>query len=566
MLVLRGPAGCGKTTTLSLLSKSLGFDIVEWRNPSASDYAGQYSSVGAQFEEFLGRGNNFGGLDLDLDMNDDPGTGAGNDQKRVLLVEEFPTILSRTSASLAAFRSSFQRYLAAAGTGRSPRRGYDGTAPIVIIVSETLLNSASSVLDNLTVHRLLGAEVYNHPGTTIIDFNSIAPTFMHKALQLILDKESRTSRRSKPPGPAVLKSIADIGDIRSAISSLEFLCLKGETGGFNKMEKGRKPRDTALTAVEKESLKLITQREASLGIFHAVGKIVYNKRDDPAEAEEVQLPPPPDHLRQQDRPKVSQVAVNELVDETGTDIQTFICALHENYPPSCNGSSFTDCVNGCIDALSDSDILCPEKNGFGFGSGSAVDKLRQHDMSYQVATRGLLFALPSPVKRWIAPSGGRGRGSDAHKMLFPNSVRLWRDRERVDGLIDLWARRLLSPPTSSRKTWKNQNRAQPTIQPDPDIPVTRLSRDDMLLYQLPYMTKILRDDVDSRELDTITAFHGIASHSADDASDGFLLDSWLGGQDLGQSQQRMKGREPVQQAVEDEVEKLVLSDDDIVDD
>ena len=32
--------------------------------------------------------------------------------------------------------------------------------------------------------------------------------------------------------------------------------------------------------MEEESLEMVTRREASLGIFHAVGKVVYNKRDE----------------------------------------------------------------------------------------------------------------------------------------------------------------------------------------------------------------------------------------------------------------------------------------------
>ena len=416
--------------------------------------------MGAQFDEFLGRSHEFGGLDLDTTV--DTAEGKGNldpSQRRILLIEEFPTIMSRNSTSLTAFRSAFQQYLAASAAEQM-------SSPIVIIVSETLLDSASSVLDNLTVHRLLGPELYHHPGTTIIDFNSIAPTFMNKALKLVLEKESRQSKRAKVPGPAVLQRINEIGDIRSAISSLEFLCLKGDdtrVRGGNLTTKAKKSsRDNAvLTRMEKESLKMITQREASLGIFHAVGKIVYNKRDDPSlTTEDVQLPPPPDHLSHHSRPKVSQVSVNDLVDETGTDIQTFICALHENYAPSCNGSAFTDCVNGCIDALSDSDILCTERKGpqgsrtgarintANFNAG--VDRLRQHEISYQVAARGLLFALPHPVKRSLRATIGRSHPGDTHKMLYPRSIKLWHETEEIDGLINLWSTRLLSP--SSRQS------------------------------------------------------------------------------------------------------------------
>lgn len=617
--MLRGPAGCGKTTTISLLSKALGFDILEWKNPSASDFTERgYTSVGAQFEEFLGRSHEFAGLDLDTTVDAaEANENFGQSQRRILLIEEFPTLMSRNSSSLAAFRSAFQQYLAA--TSQSLSTADQMSSPIVIIVSETLLDSASSVLDNLTVHRLLGPDLYNHPGTTIIDFNSIAPTFMNKALKLVLEKESRQSKRSMIPGPAVLQRINEIGDIRSAISSLEFLCLKGDdtrARGGNLTTKAKKPpRDNAvLTPMEKESLKMITQREVSLGIFHAVGKIVYNKRDDPnLTADVVQLPPPPDHLFYHSRPKVSQVSVNDLLDETGTDIQTFICALHENYVPSCHGSSFTDYVNGCIDALSDSDILCAERKGLqGSRAGarinaanfnSGVDRLRQHEISYQVAARGLLFSLPHPVKRSLRTADGRSHSGDAYKMLFPRSIRLWHETEEIDGLIHLWSARLLSPSfrqSSQSRPYSNikalggrlnsfeSDNISHTIHGDSNdmsaMPVTMLSREDMLLYQLPYINKIVHNGVESKGLKRITGFDGIAPRSDvdnPDESDDFLLDSRLDVPDFPLS---VKSRRPkhygngngngngkpfdaqLPSLAEDTEEKLILSDDDIEDD
>lgn len=307
--------------------------------------------MSAQFEEFLARGDRFGGLDLDDVMEPRTHRNAHAENRRILLVEEFPTVLHRASSSLTAFRASLQRYLAA-----STENGAGWHPPIVMIVSETLLSSASSILDNLTVHRLLGPTLYHHPSTTIIDFNSIAPTFMQKALRSILDKEARVSQRAQIPSPAVLDRISEIGDIRSAVSSLEFLCLKGDRVGKwgGSLTKSKKSRgEASLTPMEEESLKLISQREASLGMFHAVGKIVYNKRLDPSLVPDdaTVLPSPPDYLSHHRRVKVSQVAVNDLADETGTDISTFICALHENYPPSCDGDQFTDSLNACIESL-----------------------------------------------------------------------------------------------------------------------------------------------------------------------------------------------------------------------
>ncbi|KAJ5131670.1 hypothetical protein N7448_005828 [Penicillium atrosanguineum] len=577
LLVLRGPAGSGKTTTITLLSGSAGFDIVEWRNPAAPEYnAHDYISLSAQFEEFLGRGDRFGGLDLEDSSESKNTRNAHPGNRRVLLVEEFPTVLSRSSSSLTAFRASLQRYLAAAaedGGGLHP--------PIVMVVSETLLSSASSIQDNLTVHRLLGPALYNHPNTTILDFNTIAPTFMQKALRSILDKEARASQRSRMPGPAVLDRISEIGDIRSAISSLEFLCLKSDQVGAwgGSVAKTKKSRgDTALTPMEEESLKLISQREASLGMFHAVGKIVYNKRLDPSlMPSDATIPPsPPDHLPFHRRPKVSQVAVNDLIDETGTDISTFICALHENYPPSCDGDEFTNDLNACIEALSDSDILSADRrpqggrSGTGIGANllnAGVDMLRQDEISFQVASRGLLFALPYPVNRKISQSDGRGRGN-AHKMLYPSSLRLWRKTEEIEGLLDAWMKHMLDPSNASTspriesdseptgvKSWKNLRVGHASSIDNPST-MTMMSRHDALLHQLPYMTKIRSD---SGQLSQITSIRG---SRLDDVEEDDLAP-----QPQPQHPHTFKpGSNAFGPRLQVEEEKYILSDDDIVDD
>ncbi|KAJ5689786.1 hypothetical protein N7462_004178 [Penicillium macrosclerotiorum] len=587
LLVLRGPAGCGKTTTIELLSKSVGFDLIEWRNPSVTEFnAPDYVSVGAQFEEFLGRVDLFGGLDLENDGRTKKTQDPNPNNRRVLLVEEFPTVLTRNSSSLSAFRSSLQRYLATA----SDATGGWMHPPIVMVVSETLLSSASSISDNLTVHRLLGPTLYNHPGTAIIDFNSIAPTFMRKALRAVLEKEARVSRRVRIPGPALLDRIAEVGDIRSAVSSLEFLCVQGDQTGkwggtLARIKRSR--GDTVLTPMEQEALEIISHREASLGMFHAVGKIVYNKRQDSSLIScETSIPPaPPSHLAHHSRPKVSQVAVNELLDETGTDIPTFICALHENYPPSCDGILFTDHLNACIERLSDSDLLSADRkpsrgaragigvgNTFAFSAG--VDVLRQEEISFQVAARGLLFALPYPVKRQLVLGNRRSRAGDTHKMLFPALLRLWRKTEEIEGLVDSWMKRGLDPLSSSHiprhgmdtsarntgvKSWRNTFQVGPPSSGEADQPlgtgVTMMSRHDALLYQLPYMAQIGHNDPENWQLNQITSIRG--GHLDPDAEEDELLPS--------QPEPKPTSNGMAFSASQFE-EKLILSDDDIVDD
>ncbi|PWY65281.1 cell cycle checkpoint protein rad17 [Aspergillus sclerotioniger CBS 115572] len=521
LLVLRGPAGSAKTTTLSLLSTVLGFDILEWRNPSPSESATKAQvSIAARFDDFLERGNEFQGLDLD------GGTGSSGarytysnaytSRRRVILIEEFPA-LAGPSSSLNSFRLTLLRYLAMI-TQEKPHLEPDTLqgSPIVIIVSETLLDSRSFPSDNLTAHRLLGPELYNHPRTSIIDFNSIAPTIMYKALNLVLEKEASLSKHERFPSSAILHNISKTGDIRSAIASLEFVCVNHER--FKKLagppsKAGVSKRATAtLTPLERDTMEAITQRETSLGLFHAIGKVVYNKRVDPGSTGGTQVVSPPGHLKHHERPQLSQVCVNELVDEAGIDNQTFISALHENYVPSCNSLSFTDCLDGCIGALSDSDVLSSDTRGRsrfggqGLGrSNAGADSLRQEDLSYQVATRGILFGLPYPVKRSMSAKACPSHTKSAYKMFFPASLRLLRNMEEIQDLIDLWSNRLLDPFGNDRaeKAAGLGSRGSEST-----AAVTMISRSDLILHQLPYLAILGGNPGHLKELVKITGLRG----------------------------------------------------------
>ena len=162
--------------------------------------------------------------------------------------------------------------------------------------------------------------------------------------------------------------------------------------------------------MEEESLAMITQRESTLGIFHSVGKVVYNKREQPEEP-----PQPPYHIAQARRARASDTDPNRLFDEMGTDCSTFVAALHENYLLSCSGADGEEtqaAINGCIDALSEGDLLSLDRfSGRHALQSAAVHNYRQEEISFQVAVRGLLFSLPYPVKRLQLPGAGQPQGS-----------------------------------------------------------------------------------------------------------------------------------------------------------
>lgn len=655
LLVLKGSAGTGKTSTMQLLAKDMEFELLEWRNPGSTVGATQGTqSASAQFEEFIGRGRKFGQLEFDEDGLSGSSSKTngmaqdidGSDRKRVIMIEEFPNTFMRSGSSLTSFRRTMLQYLAN-NTPSLAAFGQNSAAepiiPVVMIISETLLTTTSASADSFTAHRLLGPEILRHPGSCVIEFNDIAPTLLAKALELVVKKEARVSGRRRTPGPQVLKRLGEIGDIRNAVSSLEFLCLKGDDADwgskvtFTKSKKGSK--DQGLTDVEQKSLELISQREASLGIFHAVGKVVYNKRDDkPPEdgSEEALAEKLPPHLSQFCREKRSQVSVDTLIDETGTDTSTFISALHENYVLSCertgtaDSNSSIDYINGCIEYLSESDLLNPSWDiffgGKGF-AGSGRDQgshiLRQDEMAFEVAVRGLLFSLPNPVKRQSTSSS---RGSDTFKMYYPTSIKLWRTKEELEGLVDLWAFKILkgedSPAVSAtqpapqnlmsgasafrkskagsvgdfagnRTEQKYAIRPQAQIAPASEVeevaPLLSLgasARQEMVLERLPYMAHMMRrrrtslSSLGLRDMEKVVSFQGIGAPVDEEEPDEDMDevagtgDGWAtdkptedGSPKKRRTVIRSRGEQSEGSMISSlKIQKLVLSDDDIEDD
>lgn len=612
LLVLKGAAGTGKTTTVSLLAKEMAIEIIEWKSPVGTDTSSSaFTSYSSQFEDFVFRSGKFAGLDLvrsdgTAQKAEPVKQGHG---KQIMLVEEFPNTFARNSPALQTFRNTILQYLAAPSSSNP--------TPMVMVVSEALLSTTTASADSFTAHRLLGSAILNHPQTAPIEFNNIAPTYLIKALDAIVIKESRKTGRRFAPGPAVLKHLAETGDIRSAVSSLEFLCLAGDNSdawstkvAFTKLKS--RAAEPSLTRKEQEALKLISNRESSLGIFHAVGRVVYNKRINPPNP----IPQPPTYFPQHRKPKVPEHDPNDLIDEVGTDTSTFIGALQENYALSCGSSSSEDAMdslNGCIDALSDFDMLSCDRFGFGTrtSSGSAQDNLRQDDISFQTAVRGILFWLPSPVNR-LAGLGKSAKRGDEFKMFFPSSSKLWKEKEEFEGTLEsvistmhtLAVGQTSDSAAADREgvaAWKcQQTSAIPSENNSDDIGATTplsnsilssTARTETLLERLPYAAQILPRQKDIPQhlvsgmnsltrISTLTSTSTALDDAALDVGEDDALDmqqsEWTDRPDIeasvarnGKSQRKPKAETVgggLQIPVEHAVEKLVLSDDDIEDD
>lgn len=590
LLILKGPSGSGKTATIDIIARSMGLQLLEWRNPVGSDLSHEgYSSRSSQFTDFLGRSSSFGSLDLSGSTTDAlKGQESSQDAskaspRKLVLLDEFPSISTSALGTLRSFRGCILEYLAlhrssSASEGYNATESNERSVPLVLIITEIRSSSQVAAGETFTAHKLLGPEILGHVGVSIIDYNPIATTFLTKALELVLRKEARHSGRKRIPGPAVLKILGETGDVRSATASLEFLCAQGKDdddwNGRIAAKTSRGPQASkSLTKMEMASLSTVAHRASSLGLFHAVGKVVYNKREDlgstgGSNSDTIQ---PPHHLAQHARARVSRLDLDGLIDQTGTDTNTFVAALHENYVMSCEGSSFLDTMNRCLEAVSDTDIICSSRGarvtgGGGYPDRAVSESLRQDEISFHLAVRGLLFALPDPVRRATQSDRGsaqKGFKTDVYKMYWPTSGRM---RNRIEESEDLIER------------WNANSRAQQGVQQLNKEEffyrgTLNISKVELVLERLPYMYKMEQSKPslgnDSRLLESMTQFGGFNLPDSGTGEDEVADDAVQIDKGVVEHQVPMNGRDSSEQfsaRLDKGVEDLFLVEDDIEDD
>ncbi|KAG6817375.1 hypothetical protein H0H87_009562 [Tephrocybe sp. NHM501043] len=277
ILALTGPAGTAKTTTIRVLAREMGFDIMEWKNAIAEsgskiDDASHSSPVDGQplfakFEAFLNRASSChnifttaasktSGVASQLSQSS-----ARITQRHIILLEDLPNILH--SDTQTQFHSALQALVTLPISNRP--------VPVVIIVSDAGVRgeAADERISNgggwrktkegiVDIRTVLPRDLLSGPFVTQIGFNPIAPTLLLKGLQALLHSHFSTSSRS-PPSKEVLDAIVESanGDIRSAIMALQFACVVELSGKPRKKKGGGSEKDKTIV------LESITRREQS---------------------------------------------------------------------------------------------------------------------------------------------------------------------------------------------------------------------------------------------------------------------------------------------------------------
>eukprot|EP00026_Physarum_polycephalum_P001165 Phypoly_transcript_01166.p1 GENE.Phypoly_transcript_01166~~Phypoly_transcript_01166.p1 ORF type:complete len:1007 (+),score=264.12 Phypoly_transcript_01166:548-3568(+) len=350
MLVLTGPCGAGKTALLRVLAKEVNCEICEWITPPVTVKKNSEDSLTVpymprlqEFQKWL----RFAGLSQGL-------FAAAN---KILLIEDMPFLAD--VAKTDEFRETIREFL------RTTRY------PLVFILSDTYMG-------NSAVNTILSHDILESPMVSHIGVNAVTAPKAKKAIERIVRGENLEIT------PSQIESIIhdNEGDVRAIINSLQFFCVgrepkeKPKKGKAKAKEKQEKPK-------EKESVQtFLGCRDISLSLFHALGKILYNKRlpetDPNADIESSLYRPPMENVPEQ------------VIERVHVEPSMFNMFLHQNYP-----DFFTDVddISEALLYLSDADRLAkPWEDSATFGPFVA-----------SVAARGFQYAQTHEFERKFLP-------------------------------------------------------------------------------------------------------------------------------------------------------------------
>lgn len=304
------------------------------------------------------------------------------------MMDEFPNSFLRDPAP-------FHRLLSDYSRRKQPH-------PVVFVVS----NSSSSNSSDSVSLKLFPKNIQSSLDFCVISFNSVAATFVSSCLKKISAKESAADSGIVAANSALIDTIVinANGDLRAAINNLQFQSLRVTSSAFKeslKLSSQSSSKSASKTQKTKSGSKASEsgQKDSSLFLFHALGKILHCKRDPPSS-----VPPSTSHSQtngttsssssssskssSSERPLPAHLAhlardplqcvPEDVVSKTSVSPEFFSLYLHQNYPE--HFDSIED-VSSAAEYLSIADSLS--------ATWSVKDSMSQYESS--LASRSILF-------------------------------------------------------------------------------------------------------------------------------------------------------------------------------
>ncbi|KAE8259787.1 hypothetical protein A4X13_0g778 [Tilletia indica] len=396
------------------------------------------------------------------------------------------------------------------------------------VASDALVGRSSAFSwrrdEELNLRSVLGDELRRDPRVVDIKFNPVAPTILKKALVRILDlvhttstpspsptRSRTTSKRDKPFEAELIKLLSDAdgskegeggdhnnakrtaierptgGDLRSAITQMQFVLecpapssfvegvrkgAKRDRKGTVVKGKGREIEEPKIRA--RKILASVSRRESNLPLFHAVGRVLYNKRlGDPGGSDDESSAPLkksnkgrkveesseeeedggeggkkkkgglwarlrrgekeemwtdlPEHWKELDR-RPSKINLEALWAQSPVDPSLLQLYLHHNFPSFC--SEIEECSAG-LEYISSAD------SDLRIWTESWTHTSLSAYYAFLLSTGGILLTLPSPippVRPTTTSSFRTGAGAGATPMNGRTRHRQLRKSAFFDGL------------------------------------------------------------------------------------------------------------------------------------
>lgn len=356
LLVLSGPAGSSKSTSVKVLAKELlsssakggGLDL--YRETGADNLNLRPAE---SWIEYLDEASDISQPARFLNFLDDARYRTGNNLC-VVVVEELPNVFHKVT--LDRFRGAILEWIYSDSVA---------VPPLVLCVTEvesfgTQNRDHFSLDNNLTVETLLGREILAATDKVKrVLFNPIARTYLKRTLGSIISAERNVFKGiQRGELDSFMEHILESGDVRSAISNLQFWATLRHHQGLDNYD---------------------FLRESQLGLFHALGKIVFSSSK----------------YKSLDADELDLKSVELVLSSYGNSSLLLLASL-ENYHVV-NGLNYKVATAANItEALSASDCI-PGPEGKDYGIGTVRNELRKVQ-SQSSSGRSLSLQFPRQYK------------------------------------------------------------------------------------------------------------------------------------------------------------------------
>ncbi|KAL1370566.1 cell cycle checkpoint protein RAD17 isoform X1 [Arachis hypogaea] len=381
VLVITGQAGVGKSATIHVIASHLGAVVCGWDTPTPvlwqehlynSGAGVKYTSKLEEFETFVERIRKYGVMSASLTSESKPSV--------ILLIDDLP--LTNGKAAFGRLKDCLHLLVRSA------------QVPTAILFTDYgITDSADPNARNL--HELqLSLE---SSGACKVAFNPITTNSIKKVLFRICQME----QCDIPADHVDLIAKASEGDIRHAITSLQFFCLKpNQVPSFSQSADALGPLQDHSNTSEglEDGYSLNFGRDETLNLFHALGKFLHNKREAGAA---VNYDQHGFHIQERfSRLPLKMDVPEKILSQAHVQPGQVADFLHENVLEFVDAEAIDDACTVST-YLGDADILLSKLRGALSSYNEAESMLQSAAAS--IAVRGVLFGNSHVVSsRWHA--------------------------------------------------------------------------------------------------------------------------------------------------------------------